>query len=80
MDTLNEPFHKSTKPCWGPNGTLVYTTTSQAPRLDNGVLVSFRDPVVGQKRDVRFAKLGGFSDVSGDDILISGTGHLLKDL
>jgi hypothetical protein len=64
MDTLNEAFHKSTKPCWGPNGTLVYTTTSVAPPLSGGVMVNFGASVVGQHTDVRFAKLDVLSDVS----------------
>lgn len=56
MDPKDKAFHLSNKPSWGPDGTLVYAIPGSAKRLREGTLVNLKDSLVGEHKDVRFAK------------------------
>jgi nuclear pore complex protein Nup98-Nup96 len=57
MEAQDNAFHSTTKPNWGPNGAFVYTTKPVTPRHADGLVVNFGSTVVGERADVRFAKL-----------------------
>ncbi|TVY65679.1 Nucleoporin [Lachnellula suecica] len=68
MSDTDVAFHDSMRPCWGPDGTLVYAAppntkafdrSSRRTRERNGILNIQKDSIVSESRDIQFAK---FSD------------------
>jgi nuclear pore complex protein Nup98-Nup96 len=64
MTDDDRAFHQSMKPSWGPDGTLVYsgstdakpTKSSRRGREKNGLMAIQKGAIVSEGRDVRFAK------------------------
>ena len=65
MSENDRAFHDSMRPCWGPDGTLVYAApsnpkpfgkSSRRARERDGLLTIHKGGVVSESRDVRFAK------------------------
>lgn len=63
MNEQDRNFHLSNRPSWGPDNTLVYAIPSSATRLRDGSVVNFKDSVVGEHKDIRFAKFAVLDDV-----------------
>ncbi|KIW02468.1 hypothetical protein, variant [Verruconis gallopava] len=59
-EELDNAFHQAPKPHWGPDGTLVYIAGPMAPSLGrNSIVEKFAPSIIGERNDVRFAKLSG---------------------
>lgn len=63
MNEQDRNFHLSNKPSWGPDNTLVYAIPSSAARMRDGSVVNLKDSVVGEHKDIRFAKFAVLDDV-----------------
>ncbi|OBT58968.1 hypothetical protein VE04_02209 [Pseudogymnoascus sp. 24MN13] len=65
MDEIDQQFHNSVKPSWGPTGTLVYAASAVDNQATNAIemhgLLSQTTVLTGEDKDIRFAK---FSDES----------------
>ncbi|KFY60039.1 hypothetical protein V497_03928 [Pseudogymnoascus sp. VKM F-4516 (FW-969)] len=65
MDEIDQQFHDSVKPSWGPTGTLVYAARPADNQASNAIemhgLISQTTILAGEDKDIRFAK---FSDES----------------
>lgn len=64
MDKIDQDFHNSLKPSWGPCGTLVYAATpsevkSPYKAIEQHGLIVQTGVLVTEEKDIRFAK---FSD------------------
>ncbi|KAF2089518.1 hypothetical protein K490DRAFT_37272 [Saccharata proteae CBS 121410] len=64
MDDADRAFHESYKPHWTVDGTLTYATPGDAPKLQGSLISNLRASMVGQHKDVRFAKFTTPADVS----------------
>ncbi|KAF2104111.1 hypothetical protein NA57DRAFT_50958 [Rhizodiscina lignyota] len=56
MSETEKAFHLSNKPSWGPDGTLVYAIPGNAKKLRGGPVVNLKDSLVGEYKDIRFAR------------------------
>lgn len=59
----DEAFHNSTKPSWGPDGTLIYTAQTVAPPMREGNFQSVGKSIVGEHNDVRFGRFSAAANV-----------------
>jgi nuclear pore complex protein Nup98-Nup96 len=63
MDEIDQEFHNSVKPNWGPTGTLVYRAPSNARPVSKSIeqhgLIVQTGVLITEGNDIRFAK---FSD------------------
>ena len=64
MSEADQAFHGSVKPDWNADGTLVYTVPGDAPALQDGTFVNYKNAIVSETKDVRFAKFVAAEDVS----------------
>ncbi|TID15231.1 hypothetical protein E6O75_ATG08484 [Venturia nashicola] len=64
----DEAFHNSTKPNWGPYGTLVYTAQPVAPPMREGTFKNVGQSIVGEHNDVRFGRFSAEANLIPDTI------------
>ncbi|KAE9983994.1 hypothetical protein EG327_005270 [Venturia inaequalis] len=64
----DEAFHNSTKPNWGPYGTLVYTAQPVAPPMREGNFQNVGRSIVGEHNDVRFGRFSAAANLIPDTI------------
>lgn len=64
MNAEDKAFHQSFKPAWGPDSTLIYTTSGDAASMHEGLVANTKSSIVSQHRDVRFANFVPPTDVS----------------
>ena len=63
MNEADQAFHDSVKPTWTPDGTLVYAIPGNAPTLGDDMMGNAGKSVVGESKDVRFARFVAPEDV-----------------
>ncbi|KAF2136212.1 uncharacterized protein K452DRAFT_313381 [Aplosporella prunicola CBS 121167] len=63
LDDADKAFHESFKPTWTFDGTLTYATPGNTPRMQGDFLANLKGSVVGQHRDIRFAKFSAPTDI-----------------
>lgn len=56
-------WHDSMKPSFATNGTLVYSAPGSAPQVSGEMLPAIT-PIVGEHKDVRFAKFASVEDIN----------------
>lgn len=56
MTEQDKAFHKSFKPSWARDGTLIYASATGNINGGNNSLVNVNTPVISEGRDVQFAK------------------------
>lgn len=70
MNEADHQFHRSYKPHWGPETTLLYAMPSKVnltqsrPSQPTSLLVDQKGTFVSERRDIRFAKFEITSPVS----------------
>ncbi|KAK8179120.1 nuclear protein 96-domain-containing protein [Phyllosticta citribraziliensis] len=63
MDEREKAFHDSFKPSWTLDGGFTYTVPGSAPRMEGNFFNNFGISLVGQQKDVRFAKFATPDDI-----------------
>ncbi|KAK7515235.1 nuclear protein 96-domain-containing protein [Phyllosticta citriasiana] len=63
MDERDKAFHDSFKPRWTLDGGFTYTVPGSAPRMEGNFFNNFGRSLVGQQKDVRFAKFATPEDI-----------------
>ncbi|KAK8254279.1 nuclear protein 96-domain-containing protein [Phyllosticta capitalensis] len=63
MDERDHAFHDSFKPSWTPDGGFTYAVPGSAPRMRGNFFNNVGRSLVGQRRDVRFAKFATPDDI-----------------
>lgn len=69
-DDLDDPtesdkaFHDTFKPTWAHDGTLTHIALGNAPRMQGDFIANLKNSIVGEHKDVRFAKFSTPEDVS----------------
>ncbi|KAI0022794.1 nuclear protein 96-domain-containing protein [Xylariomycetidae sp. FL0641] len=64
MNPEDQTWHRTLRPTWGPNGTLVFATTPSASTFGrssrlmekHGLMTVMRDGIVSKSQDIRIAK------------------------
>lgn len=63
MSDADKAFHDSSKPHFSETGVFIYGNKG-AKNLESGALLTAQEPLAGALKDIRFAKLRAFDDVS----------------
>jgi len=63
MDEQEVAFHDNLKPSFAANGIMVYAAPGSAPQV-SGDLIPAMQPLVGEHKDVRFAKFSTPEDIN----------------
>ncbi|EON66844.1 hypothetical protein W97_06246 [Coniosporium apollinis CBS 100218] len=78
MNAEDRAFHQSFKPAWGPDSTLVYTTSGDAASMHEGLVANMKSSIVSQHRDVRFANFVPPTDLSTNTLKDQKTCTLIQ--
>ena len=63
MTDADKDFHNSSKPHFSETGVFIYGNKG-SKNLESGALVTAQEPLAGATKDIRFARMRTFDDVS----------------